>query len=203
MGLKTKLSMRRFLRRSDGSSALEFALVAPVFIMMMIGILEISVMAFASSLLEGGLREAARFGITGLPPGGGTREQAIVNIINQHGVGFVTVTTADVSNKVYPNFSDIGQPEPYDDLDSSGDISTGDTYEDVNCSGTWESDMASVGAGQGSDVVIFQVDYQHPMLTGLLSPFMGSGGKVPLSASVAVRNEPFNTGTTSCGTLTY
>ena len=51
----------RFGRRSDGVSAIEFAFVAPVLLLFIVGTMELGMILFADSLLEGGLREAARF----------------------------------------------------------------------------------------------------------------------------------------------
>lgn len=48
------------LRDERGSVVLEFALVAPPFFLLMIGMLEIGVMFFTASVLEGATKEAAR-----------------------------------------------------------------------------------------------------------------------------------------------
>jgi hypothetical protein len=58
--------------------------------------------------------------------------------------------------------------------------------------------MGRAGLGAGGDVVIYQVNYDWPLLTGLLAPFIGTDGKVPLGASVAVRNEPYEGGAAGC-----
>lgn len=198
MTRRTRTPLRQLLRRADGVSALEFALIAPAFVLTVVGIMEVSMIAFATSLLEGGLREAARFGITGLAGNNGTREQRIVDIINENGAGIVTVDPTNVTTRTYKNFTDIGDPEPFVDLDGSGDYTPGEPFTDVNCSGAWEADMGGLGAGDGGDVVIYEVNYDYPLMTGMLAPFLGQNGTFPLSASVAVRNEPFASGAPTC-----
>lgn len=198
MTLRPRYSFRRLLRDSEGVTAVEFAFIAPIFLLTVLGIMEVSMIAFATSLLEGGLREAARFGITGLAANNGSREQRIVEIINEHGAGIVTVSPVDVTTRTYANFTDIGDPEPYVDTNGDGSYSPGEPFTDVNCSGAWEEDMGQSGAGDGGDVVIYEVLYEHRLMTGVLLPIFGQGGKFPISASVAVRNEPFGSGTPTC-----
>ena len=177
---------------------MEFAFAAPILLMMVVGIMEISMIFFASTLLEGGLREAARFGITGSNPKDGTREERIVEIINDHGAGLITVGVENVSILVYSDFDSIGEPEPYADENTNGEYDVGEPFTDSNCNGQWDEDMGKSGAGRGGDVVLYRVEYEWPLLVGMLAPLIGNDGKVPLSASVAVRNEPYSESTATC-----
>jgi len=188
----------RFQHCTGGVAAVEFAFAAPILIMVVIGIMEVSMIFFASTLLEGGLREAARFGITGSEPTQGSREERIVEIVNGHGVGLITITAEDIDILVYSNFTSIGEPEPYADQNTNGEYDIGEPFTDINCNGDWDEDMGGAGAGSGGDVVLYRVDYEWPLLVGLLAPIFGNDGKVPLSASVAVRNEPYSESTPTC-----
>src|SRR3546814_2727081 len=51
---------RPLLRDERGSALIEFALIAPPFFLLLIGTLEVSMMFFASAVLEGATKEAAR-----------------------------------------------------------------------------------------------------------------------------------------------
>lgn len=190
--------LRRLERRRDGTAALEFAFVAPALLLLTIGTMEISMIFFGNALLEGGLRESARFGLTGAMPPSGTREDHVVEVVNAHGAGIVNVTAADVTTLVYPNFTSIGQAEPYTDEDGSMSYNNPEPFTDVNCNGSWDPDMGRAGLGSGGEVVVYTVNFDMPMMTGLLSGMMGVGGKIPLTASVTVRNEPFDSGFPGC-----
>jgi Flp pilus assembly protein TadG len=186
-------SGRRFTQNEDGTALLEFAFTFPILLTAVIGALEVMGLLFATALMEGGLREASRFGITGLEPAGKSRQEMIVDLVNRSGVGLVTVTLADVKTTVYSNFENIGQPEPYvDDTPANGTYDLGESYVDINGNGQWDLDMGAAGVGNAGDVVVYSLDYQWPLLTPLMAPFMGSDGKVTLQASVAVRNEPYD-----------
>src|ERR1700737_2501412 len=56
---------RRLLRDERGSILIEFALVGPMFLLMMLGILELSLMMFSQAVLDGAARAAARTVRTG------------------------------------------------------------------------------------------------------------------------------------------
>ncbi len=183
----------------SGTSAMEFALVIPVVLSLIAGTFEFAMITFRTSILEGGLREAARFGTTGADVAGITREEAIINIVNDHSAGLFTVTATDLTPLVYPDFDKIGQAEPYTDTDGSGSYDAGEPYDDVNCNSNWDSDMGLSGAGGGGEVVLYTVDLEIDSITGLIDPMITNGaGKIPISASIAIRNEPFPGGTTVC-----
>ena len=57
--------LRRFRRNGEGAAALEFALVAPVFLALLFAILETAVMFFASQVLETITQNSARMILTG------------------------------------------------------------------------------------------------------------------------------------------
>ena len=137
------------LRDRRGSAAVEFALMAPVLILTITGIMEVSMVLAVSSLMEGGLRDAARFGITGYTPPGVTREEQIRNIIGKATVGLIDMNQANIQTLVYPSFGDIGQPEPWDDQNSNGTYDVGEPYTDINENGQWDPDMGAAGLGGG------------------------------------------------------
>jgi Flp pilus assembly protein TadG len=184
---------RRLLRAREGIAALEFALAFPIVLTAVMGVVEISMILFVSSLLEGGLRDASRFGITGaVPANGGSREQAIIDMVNDRALGFVTVTPADVTMKVYKCLSDVGKAETLTkDVNGNGKWDPGDTYLDENGNGKWDSDKAKSGAGGAGEVVLYKVQANWELMTPLLAPLF-TRGVMPLVATIAVRNEPWN-----------
>ncbi len=191
-------ALGRLRRRRDGSTLLEFAFVAPVLVLMLFGGMEVGMIFFADSLLEGGLREAARFGLTGALPPTGTREEHIVEVVNDNGAGVVWIDETNVATLVYPNFTSIGEPEPYTDINGNGVHDAGEPFTDINCNSQWDPDMGKAGLGHGGEVVLYSISYELELMTGLLAPLLGDNGKFPLAASVVVRNEPFDDGDPSC-----
>ncbi|HWU00317.1 MAG TPA: TadE/TadG family type IV pilus assembly protein [Terriglobales bacterium] len=191
--------LRRLWQRADGTTALEFALVSPVLLLVSMGTLEIGMMMFNMITIEGGLREAARYGTTGQQTTD-DRVKEIVDKLNQYAIGPVTIDKDNVSMKQYDSFSDVGKPEPYTDTNNNGQYDVGEPYTDINNNGKWDADQGVTGAGSGGEVVEYTVTYNWKILTPLLRPFLGSGGNLPLKASVVVENEPCPVSSATCST---
>ena len=182
----------RLWRRNEGVAAVEFAFVAPILLLTIVGIMEVAMALIVSSLIEGGLRDAARFGITGFVPQGTTREQQITSIIGDATIGLVKMSDIDIQTLVYPSFAQVGQPEPFTDTNANGVYDAGEPYTNINANGQWDADMGAAGVGGPGDIVLYKVKYNLPMMTPLLSSVLGGAdGKVQLSATIAVRNEPY------------
>jgi Flp pilus assembly pilin Flp len=202
------LSIRKFkylshrLRRSEkGATAVEMALISPLFMVILFGIIELSVALFVNTLVEGGLRDASRIGLTGMNTGAVTREQTIIDIVNSSSLGMVDLKAGDVSSKIYPSFGDIGMPEPYTDVNGDGQYTAsnftfsgvnfpaGEPYDDINANGQWDADMGAAGLGGPGEIVLYTISYNWNFLSGEIVPILK--GIIPMHASMVVRNEPF------------
>ncbi len=186
--------LRRLRDREDGSPTAEFAFVAPIMILLVVGVVEFGMIMFVTVLMESGLRDAARYGITGNEFGRMTRMERIVEIINDRTMGLVDISQADIQILVYPGFDQIGQGEDFVDGNGNGTYDAGETFSDGNGNGVWDSDIGQSGAGAAGQVVLYRIDYGWDLLTPLAAPLIGENGKFTLSASIAVRNEPWNEG---------
>ncbi len=169
---------------------IEFALVAPVLILMLAGIMEISMVMLVNMLLEGGVRDASRFGITVRTVGGISREQHISNLVNQHLHGLATVGPDDIEVKWYPSFGEIAEAEYYVDDNGNDQWDAGEFYDDANGNGQWDPDPGVSGAGGRNDIVVYRVNAEWQMITPLVRNLLPNDGVFNLRASVAVRNEP-------------
>lgn len=183
--------MTGFMRRENGSASLEFAFAAPILILAMIGIFEVAMILFTNAVVEGAVRSASRFGLTGQQEAGVSRQDTIVQKIRDGSLGLVEITADDIDVLVYPSFSDVGKPEPYDDANGNGSHDAGESFSDVNGNGVWDPDMGASGAGGPGEVVVYRVRYSWPMMTGYLAEQFGDS--VDMASSIAVRNEPFET----------
>jgi len=192
--MKKVRHMKNFLskvrRNDDGSAAIEFSFTAPLLILTIVAIMEFSMILFLNAVLEGSLRDAARFGITGFTPTGVNREDVIVDKVQSATLGLVPITAANITTLAYSDFSEVGQPEPYiDDNPANGQYDTGESFTDVNGNGQWDADMGTPGLGGACDVVVYRVETQWSLMLGLLASSVGQD--VALTASTAVRNEPY------------
>lgn len=192
MILRLPSLLDRFRRDTCGSPSVNFALAAVPLSLGIIATIEVGMILFATTLMESGLRDAARFGITGRTPDTLSRQERIVQIVQDRTLGLVDLETANFDVVVYPTFSDIGRGEPFIDGDGSGAYETGETFVDENGNGIWDADIADAGAGDAGDVVVYRISYDWPLFTPLAGTVLGTDGLVNLSATVAVRNEPWD-----------
>lgn len=176
----------------EGATALEFAFALPVVLLLLVGMIEVAMIMFVSTSVEGGLRQAARYGITGQTPDTGTREDAIVNIIGNYTLGFVDLDTSAITFTTYDSFNDVGQPEPWTDANANGEYDLGEAYEDLNDNLQWDADRGTAGVGNAGEVVLYEIEYDWSLLTPYVSDLIGDSGVLHMSASIAVRNEPYD-----------
>lgn len=191
-GARRRLALRGLLHREDGATLVEFAISVPILAVAVIGILELSMVLFIGSMMEGGVRDAARFGITGNSAGGLTREQRIIQIVSDRTLGLLNLTEDDIDTLVYPSFDSVGKPEPFtDNAPENGVYDEGEDFLDVNGNTVWDADMGAAGLGGPGEIVLYRIEAEWSLMTGLLDAVMGQDGAVPLNASIVVRNEPF------------
>lgn len=198
--MKTRQLFWRFRRvGSDqtGTPMIEFAFAAPVFFMMVMAVIEFSMIMFVTVLMESSLRDASRYGLTGQLPDGATtmdeREGYIREMIADRTLGLVNMDDAEVDILSYPTFEDLGQGEAFEDANGNGNYDSGENFNDCNGNGTRDDDRGADGPGGSGSVVLYRMKYDWPIMTPLAGPIIGTDGKFPLQASVAVRNEPWAT----------
>ena len=174
-----------------GSTMVEFAFAAPILILFLVGIIELGMVSFASTLMEGALRDASRYGITGQEPNPSARLGRILEIVGERTLGLVDMSAAKIEVLVYPGFGDIGKPEGFVDADGNGVYDSGETFTDTNGNGVWDADSGVPGPGGSGDIVVYRIRYDWPLLTPVFGFIIGGKETLPLTASLAVRNEPW------------
>ena len=198
-GIWTRSRLKALWACKRGSAFLEFAFALPIVIIVLAGTLELGLVLFADSLLEGAVRDTSRLGITGYAPSSESRDQMILNALKSDTLGLIDINKAIITHKVYDSFADIGKAEPYDDTNGNGSYDVGEPYTDVNGNGQWDSDMGVAGLGGSGDIVLYTVTYDWTTWTHLIDPLFGKDGAIRLTASTAVRNEPYSGGSSGTG----
>ncbi|MCS7267356.1 MAG: pilus assembly protein [Geminicoccaceae bacterium] len=183
-----------FRSEERGSAAVEFALVLPALLLLLLGIFEVSVLLLSQSLLQAAASEAARSGITGGTQAGLSREQSIRRVVAQIAGRLVPPERVVLETLVYPSFESIGRPEPFTDANRNGRRDAGEPFTDVNGNGVWDADMGRPGLGGPNDVVLYRLTYEWRPMTGLFRAVLPGQGRVVLRAAFPVRNEPFPAG---------
>lgn len=179
---------RKVAKNDKGSTIVEFGLVAPLVLAIVLGIVEFSGVSFAQTLLEGGAGQASRFGILGSAPDGSSRESTIRGIIRDNAFGVIDANDVRVETLTYGSFGAIGQAEPFLDANGNGSFDEGEGFQDINGNGTRDEDQGRAGAGGADEVVLYRLTYEWDIMVPIFRPFFGD--QVVLQAATAVRNEP-------------
>lgn len=180
--------LARLRTDSSGAAAVQFAVLAPAMLLLLVGSFEVSMMLFVAGTMESAVLAASRAGVTGFTEDGVSREERIRDIILDRTLGFVDMDEAVIRTLVYSSFDQIGQPEPFTDENGNGVHDAGESFTDVNGNGQWDDDMGSAGLGGPGDIVLYDIEYETGAITNLFEPIFG---RIVHRAAVAVRNEPF------------
>src|SRR4051794_30044377 len=99
--------LRRLALDRNGDAAVQFAMIAPALLLLIVGSFEVAIMLFVSGTMESAVLAASRYGITGFTEDGVSREQRIREIIEERTLGFVDLDAAEIHTLVYASFDDI------------------------------------------------------------------------------------------------
>jgi Flp pilus assembly protein TadG len=170
--------LRRFRRSRNGSAAVEFALVAPMFFGLLFAIIEVALMFFASQVLETVTQDAARVVLTGQAQSG------LVSTCNNAPCTQATFQSY-VCSQVPALFNCnniVTDVEAYPSGFSSIVLSTG------SC-----TSASQYSPGTAGQIVVVRLSYAWPLyVTGLGFNISNmSGNQRCLSAAAAFQNEPY------------
>ena len=149
-------------RRQSGATIVEMAIVAPVFLLILLALVEFSMMFFATLTMQYAVREGARYAITGqsnLDPNTGSQQRynAVIQSIRDSSLGMY--------DKLVPVISVNGK-----------------SY----ASNAYTSGMF----GTAGSIIVLQLDCDWVVTTPLLSSFF-KDGKYHFAVAATMRNEYF------------
>jgi len=177
------------LRRDQrGVTIVEFALIAPVLLLMLMGLLDLAFNMYTTEMLQGAIQSAARNSTIEGSSSNGAKLDAIVTT----GVRAVAPGAVLTFNRrSYSSFTDAGRPEDYTDVDNDGSCDHGEPFEDANGNGSWDLDRGQVGFGGARDAVLYTVTvtYQRPFPVAGFIP--GQSKDYTLNAATVLRNQPY------------
>ena len=189
IGARLRATAKRM--RAQGTranAAIEFAMVAPVFFLLLLAVIENGVIYFAGSTLQYATDNAARFVRTGQASaltGSASQQQAAFRqrICNDIGPVLQCNANLQVDLQAYP--SGYGGASFTNPLDGSGNLNPS---------------LNNYNTGVACNVVLLRVFYTWNIITPLLSPFLTNmaTGKHLITATSAFRNEPYTSDVAGC-----
>lgn len=169
--------MRRLRHARDGSAAIEFALIALPFFMLLFAILEIGLILLLDAVVETAVADTGRLVRTGQ-----TQLQNIDrDMMKARLCANMSVFAGDCATRAYL------------DVRVVNDFSTPLSADDPMASGAFDKSKIDVKPGLPGDMVMVRVWYEHPVVTPFLQQALtkAQDGNVLLTTTMAFRNEPY------------
>lgn len=180
--------LRRIVRQEDGAAAVEFALITPMLITVLMGMFDIGFTLYANVTLQGAVQQAARKATV---ESGQSTWSLMDNAVSKQVKMVVPHATVAFNRKAYSNFSKIGMPEDFTDVNNNGSCNAGEPFEDANGNGLWDQDRGANGMGGARDAVLYTVTvtYKRPFP---MATMIGLPANVTSVAKTVLRNQPYD-----------
>lgn len=170
-----------------GVTAVEFALIAPVFLTMLLGTFEVGHSMYVRGILQGAIQDAGRD--AGLESG--VNAAADIDAFVERQIKAVAPAGAVLTTrKNYRNFLEAGKPEDFNDANNNQAYDPEECFTDANGNQQWDSDKGRSGQGGADDVVVFTASLSYNRIVPL-GGLLGWGDRGTVTATTVLRNQPY------------
>ncbi|MCH4150529.1 MAG: pilus assembly protein [Sphingobium sp.] len=182
------------LGNDRGIAATEFALIAPIFALLMMGSADIAHTLYMQTVLQGTIQKAARD--SSLESGTATATQTTIDGRIRAEVKKLNTALADsdiaITRRYYKTFStaSAAQAETWTDTNSNSTCDNGEPYTDANNNNTWDRDGGNAGQGGARDITVYNVTVNYAHMFPLWK-FIGASGTQTLKATTVLANQPY------------
>lgn len=188
----------RLGRNQKAAAAVEFAIIAPAFLTILMGGFDISHTLYTKAILQGEVQKAARD--LSLETGAVTAQQNVIDarvrtsVLNMNKSATVTIT-----RQFFQSFT--GANSQFEDVSKDGVCTTGETWFDLNGNGVFDNMNNSTGQGAAKDAVRYSVTMTYPHLFPVVR-LIGMAPTVTINATTVYANQPYSDQAVRTGTTT-
>lgn len=164
--------LRKWFRKDDGAAAIEFSMLLVPYLMLSLGIIEMSLMFLSASLLEGATDSASRLVRTGqIQQSGEDPEAMFREALCEFAVVLVECNDMKIEMVKLDSYADYTQAS----YDADGEfISQG------------------VDPGGSNDKILIRVAYRYSMITPLVGQLLnGTDGTTLFVSTIVLQTEPY------------
>lgn len=190
MLIRDPLINRNLGRDTSGATIVEFAVVAPIFMGIIMFIFDMGFMAYARSILSGEVNAVGRASALETATDE-TRADMDARVAEQ--VRLIVPDGAVTFERESFNTYGLAQTrvEPFVDVNDNDRCDTGESYLDLNGNSRFDLDGARAGAGGARDVVIYTATLRYTRFFPV-AEFFGMNRDVELQARTILKNQPFD-----------
>jgi Flp pilus assembly protein TadG len=175
-------------RDRRGAAIIEFAIVVPVLMFLLMGLFDLLHQIYAQSILDGALQKAARdSAIEGGAANAGTFDQQVWNMVKIVAPG----ATYKATRKSYSTFQTM-KPENFTDKNGDSVCNNGEIFTDINGNKTWDADPGLTGQGGAEDVTQYTMTVTYARLFPVAG-LMGLPSTMSIASTTLLKNQPYDT----------
>jgi Flp pilus assembly protein TadG len=172
-------------RHCSGSAAIQFGIIAPVFLLFLFGIIETGVLFFAQGSLQNAAADVARMVRTGQAQTNGmSQAQYVANVCNEM-TGLIGGSTCIDNLRI--------------DMRAFQTFASANYTAVVNDDGSIDNNKLQFTVGGACDIVVVRAFYPWTIMTPLMAHLLQNmpNGQYLMTSAQAFRNEPY-AGGSSC-----
>lgn len=182
-------AVARLIADKAGAALIEFAIISPVLLMLIMGSLEFGLNVYMRAVLEGAMQQAGRNSSLQTAQSSTSAIDALITT-QVHNILPNAVVTFTREN--YSTYSNVGRPEDFTDTNGNGVRDPGECFQDLNGNGVWDADAGRTGLGGANDVVEYTATVTYSKFIPAASA-LGISPTTSISATTMLRNQPFAT----------
>jgi Flp pilus assembly protein TadG len=187
--LRLASGLRRLPADRAGAALVEFALIIPVVLMLLLGTMEFGLNVYMRAVLEGAMQQAGRN--SGLQSSQ-SDQSAIDTFVRDRVQAILPSATVTFARQNYQTFSNVNKPEDFTDSNGNGVHDSTECFQDANGNGTWDADLGRTGIGGANDVVEYSATVSYAsFIPGAASLHLSP--TTTIKATTMLRNQPFAT----------
>ena len=169
-----------------GATIIEFVIILPVLMMLLMGLCDLMYQIYAQAILEGAVQKAGRdSAIEGGADSTGTIDAAVLDQMR----ALVNITDYDSVRRSYQTFSSI-KPEVFTDANGNNRYDSGECFDDINGNGVWDADPGVRSQGGADDVTLYTFSVTYARVFPVMS-LLGRSADVTLTAQTLLKNQPY------------
>lgn len=177
-----------------GTTILEFGLIAPSLVLMLMGALDIAHTLYMQSVLQGAVQKAARDGTLETSSGIDDEVRYSIDQAVRRQLKFLNKRAEiDISRRFYRSFTEAQAQaaEEFTDTNGDGICNAGEPFDDRNNNGVRDTDGAdSVDNAGARDNVVYTVTVQYARMFPL-DRLLGGNGTTKMTTRTVLANQPF------------
>lgn len=175
-----------------GLAAVEFAMIAPVMFLLLIGALDIGHTLYMQAVLQGVVQKIGRDNT--LENNADPAQQAILDAkVGQQVRWLIGNAKIEYKRRFYRTFTDAAaaQGEEWTDTNDNGVCDAGEPYVDANNNNVWDKDGGDQGQGGAKDKTVYTVIVRYPRLLPLDRMLPKLSSSQMLVAQTVLANQPY------------